>query len=336
MMLRSRLLILTALLFVSVAACSDDKDPATGDNDARDTTTLPDSGNDSVDTTPDTTDTTDTTPDTTDTTPDTTDTTDTVEACQDDSSFAFLGQLFDNDSDVPNGGCAVTTEPTADAGLAAVYAAVPADGCDFDAGACTVDSLSLQVTDAVVTATGIKTTNCDQSRVNFWVQDANASIQIKLNGENDDCASNVPAGSIPAGLTSIRVGDRISFTVETVQRNFKLPAVTGISDFSRTATDDDSVYVATVDEALTSDDIGRLVYLEGTTSSAGTSCGGSKECYEVTYANGAKIQYRTGDDSVPVGTGLQFLGIVSAFDDVQITNSPNAGNYDWGRFLSGN
>jgi hypothetical protein len=351
-MLRQRLLVLAALLVFGLAACSDSEDPIGDDSDADDVIQLPDTdgeddtdddGSDTEEDSEDLTDSTDGEDDGGDDTVDGTDTDDTTdmsdtpdgtETCQDSDAFAYLGQLFDGSSEIPNGGCAVTEAPSTDANLDDIVAALPPSGCDFDAGDCTA-SVDIDVTDAIVTATGIKTNNCDRSRVNFWLQDANESIEVEL---SDSCAGEAAPGEIPDGLLSIRVGDRISFTATQVGRSFDVPRIEAMSDFSRSSTDDDSVYVETVESALSTADVNKLVYLEGTTSSPGSDCGGSppKQCYEITYAGGSTIEYRAGaDENVAVGTTLQYLGIVGQFSDSpQITNQPNNGNYDWGRFLT--
>lgn len=323
---------LIALSLLALAACSSgSEDPArangggggtvtdtgrtdTGEADttADDTSADTTADDTSVDTTVD-----DTTADTT-VDPDTTvdDTSgDTADAYVCGSAPAFSGQIFGTDA--PSGGVPLFVNSRSeftygDANLDEVISQFPTvDGDPI------ILPTPVTITGAVVVATSyMNTAAVPPSQSNFWVADANGTVEVRLDYTN---AANVP-------VTQIRVGHKLNFVVTAVDSYFGtgqiqaantwelVEADTGVHVLERTAT------------ALTADDIGEIVRVEGTLTGGGATCGGTSKCYDLTYADGQVVTYRSASTFLSIGQCVTFVGPLGQFNDLpQI----NVANFDW-------
>ncbi|MDP9143455.1 MAG: hypothetical protein M3N43_01960, partial [Actinomycetota bacterium] len=141
----------------------------------------------------------------------------TVLACN--PGTGFVGQLTGVGSAVPNGGI-LTTDPNSvaygDANLDGVIAAYP----EFDA----VQAVDVDVHDVVVTATSGATPGpgVSAARIDFWIADDNALLQVSLDGElGPSCCPNF----------DLRSGMRLSFKATEVSTFISLGHITAASNF---------------------------------------------------------------------------------------------------------
>ena len=302
------------LSLVSLVACSSaSEDPARAGGGGGGTVT--DTGRtDTADSDTGTTADTTVDPDTTaDTTVDTSG--DTADAYVCGSAPAFSGQIFG--SDAPSGGVPLFVNSRSeftygDANLDEVISQFPTvDGDPI------ILPTPVVITGAIVVATSyMNTAAVPPSQSNFWVADANGTVEVRLDYTN---AANVP-------VTQIRVGHKLNFIVTAVDSYFGsgqiqaanswelVEADTGVHVLERTAT------------ALTADDIGEIVRVEGTLTGGGAACGGTSKCYDLTYANGQVVPYRSASTFLSVGQCVTFVGPLGQFSGApQI----NVANFDW-------
>lgn len=240
---------------------------------------------------------------------------DTADAYVCGSAPAFSGQIFG--SDAPSGGVPLFVNSRSeftygDANLDEVISQFPSvDGDPI------ILPTPVVITGAVVVATSyMNTAAVPPSQSNFWVADANGTVEVRLDYTN---AANVP-------VTQIRVGHKLNFIVTAVDSYFGsgqvqaanswvlVEADTGVHVLERTAT------------ALTADDIGEIVRVEGTLTGGGAGCGGTSKCYDLTYANGQVAAYRSASTFLSIGQCVTFVGPLGQFSGApQI----NVANFDW-------
>ena len=324
---------LFALSLVALVACSSDpEDPArsTGGGGSSTDTGRTDTGSSDTgaadtseadttvdpDTTADTgTDTTaDTSADTTaDTTPDTSG--DTADAYVCGSAPAFSGQIFG--SDAPSGGVPLFVNNRSeftygDANLDEVISQFPT--VDGDP---TILPTPVVITGAIVVATSyMNTAAVPPSQSNFWVADSNGTVEVRLDFTN---AANVP-------VTQIRVGHKLNFIVTAVDSYFGSGQVQAANSWELVEADTGVHVLERTATALTADDIGEVVRVEGTLTGGGAACGGSSKCYDLTYANGQVALYRSASTFLSIGQCVTFVGPLSQFSgEPQI----NVANFDW-------
>jgi len=324
---------LFALSLLALVACSSGSEDPARSNGGGGTVTdtgRPDTAGSDTGATTDTTDDTSIDPDTSadttvdpDTTADTTvnpDTTadtagDTADGYVCGSAPAYSGQIFGTDA--PSGGVPLFVNNRSeftygDANLDEVISQFPT--VDGDP---TILPTPVVITGAIVVATSyMNTAAVPPSQSNFWVADSNGTVEVRLDFTN---AANVP-------VTQIRVGHKLNFIVTAVDSYFGsgqvqaanswelIEADTGVHVLERTAT------------ALTADDIGEVVRVEGTLTGGGAACGGSSKCYDLTYANGQVALYRSASTFLTIGQCVTFVGPLSQFSGApQI----NVANFDW-------
>jgi hypothetical protein len=326
---------LFALSLLALVACSSEsEDPARsngggGGGTVTDTGRTDTAGTDTGSTT-DTTDDTavepDTTADTTvdpDTTADTTvnpDTTadtagDTADAYVCGSAPAFSGQIFGNEA--PSGGVPLFVNNRSeftygDANLDEVISQFPT--VDGDP---TILPTPVVVTGAIVVATSyMNTAAVPPSQSNFWVADSNGTVEVRLDFTN---AANVP-------VTQIRVGHKLNFIVTAVDSYFGSGQVQAANSWELVEADTGVHVLERTATALTADDIGEIVRVEGTLTADKGACGGSSKCYDLTYANGQVAAYRSASSFLTVGQCVTFVGPLGQFSGApQI----NVANFDW-------
>lgn len=326
---------LFALSLVALAACSSAvEDPArstgggggatdTGRTDtvSSDTTVDPDATGDTTvdpDATADTTVDPDTSADTSaDTTADTTTDTagDTADAYVCGSAPAFSGQIFG--SDAPSGGVPLFVNSRSeftygDANLDEVISQFPTvDGDPI------ILPTPVVITGAIVVATSyMNTAAVPPSQSNFWVADANGTVEVRLDYTN---AANVP-------VTQIRVGHKLNFVVTAVDSYFGSGQVQAANSWELVEADTGVHVLERTATALTAADIGEVVRVEGTLTGGGAGCGGTSKCYDLTYANGQVALYRSASTFLSIGQCVTFVGPLSQFSgEPQI----NVANFDW-------
>jgi hypothetical protein len=325
---------LFALSLLALVACSSEsEDPARsnggGGGTVTDTGRTDTTGSDTgatTDTTDDTAVDPDTTADTTvdpDTTADTTvnpDTTadtagDTADAYVCGSAPAFSGQIFGNDA--PSGGVPLFVNSRSeftygDANLDEVISQFPTvDGDPI------ILPTPVVITGAVVVATSyINSAAVPPSQSNFWVADSNGTVEVRLDFTN---AANVP-------VTQIRVGHKLNFTVTAVDSYFGSGQVQAANSWDLVETDTGVHVLERTTTALTAEDIGEVIRVEGTLTGGGAACGGSSKCYDLTYANGQVALYRSASTFLSIGQCVTFVGPLGQFDgEPQI----NVANFDW-------
>ena len=322
------------LSLVSLVACSSaSEDPARSNGGGGGTVTDPgrtDTADSDTGTTSDTTADTavdpDATSDTTvdpDTTADTTvdpDTTadtagDTADAYVCGSAPAFSGQIFGTDA--PSGGVPLfvnnRSEFTyADANLDEVISQFPTvDGDPI------ILPTPVVITGAIVVATSyMNTAAVPPSQSNFWVADANGTVEVRLDYTN---AANVP-------VTQIRVGHKLNFVVTAVDSYFGSGQIQAANSWELVEADTGVHVLERTSTALTAADIGEVVRVEGTLTADNGTCGGTSKCYDLTYANGQVALYRSASTFLSVGQCVTFVGPLSQFSGApQI----NVANFDW-------
>jgi hypothetical protein len=325
---------LFALSLLALVACSSEsEDPARsnggGGGTVTDTGRTDTTGSDTgatTDTTDDTAVDPDTTADTTvdpDTTADTTvnpDTTadtagDTADAYVCGSAPAFSGQIFGNDA--PSGGVPLFVNSRSeftygDANLDEVISQFPTvDGDPI------ILPTPVVITGAVVVATSyINSAAVPPSQSNFWVADSNGTVEVRLDFTN---AANVP-------VTQIRVGHKLNFTVTAVDCYFGSGQVQAANSWDLVEADTGVHVLERTTTALTAEDIGEVIRVEGTLTGGGAACGGSSKCYDLTYANGQVALYRSASTFLSIGQCVTFVGPLGQFDgEPQI----NVANFDW-------
>jgi hypothetical protein len=325
---------LFALSLLALVACSSEsEDPARsnggGGGTVTDTGRTDTTGSDTgatTDTTDDTAVDPDTTADTTvdpDTTADTTvnpDTTadtagDTADAYVCGSAPAFSGQIFGNDA--PSGGVPLFVNSRSeftygDANLDEVISQFPTvDGDPI------ILPTPVVITGAVVVATSyINSAAVPPSQSNFWVADSNGTVEVRLDFTN---AANVP-------VTQIRVGHKLNFTVTAVDSYFGSGQVQAANSWDLVEADTGVHVLERTTTALTAEDIGEVIRVEGTLTGGGAACGGSSKCYDLTYANGQVALYRSASTFLSIGQCVTFVGPLGQFDgEPQI----NVANFDW-------
>jgi hypothetical protein len=325
---------LFALSLLALVACSSEsEDPARsnggGGGTVTDTGRTDTTGSDTgatTDTTDDTAVDPDTTADTTvdpDTTADTTvnpDTTadtagDTADAYVCGSAPAFSGQIFGNDA--PSGGVPLFVNSRSeftygDANLDEVISQFPTvDGDPI------ILPTPVVITGAVVVATSyINSAAVPPSQSNFWVADSNGTVEVRLDFTN---AANVP-------VTQIRVGHKLNFTVTAVDSYFGSGQVQAANSWDLVKADTGVHVLERTTTALTAEDIGEVIRVEGTLTGGGAACGGSSKCYDLTYANGQVALYRSASTFLSIGQCVTFVGPLGQFDgEPQI----NVANFDW-------
>jgi hypothetical protein len=315
---------LFALSLLALVACSSEsEDPARsnggGGGTVTDTGRTDTTGSDTGATT-DTTDDTAVDPDTTaDTTvnPDTTADTagDTADAYVCGSAPAFSGQIFGNDA--PSGGVPLFVNSRSeftygDANLDEVISQFPTvDGDPI------ILPTPVVITGAVVVATSyINSAAVPPSQSNFWVADSNGTVEVRLDFTN---AANVP-------VTQIRVGHKLNFTVTAVDSYFGSGQVQAANSWDLVEADTGVHVLERTTTALTAEDIGEVIRVEGTLTGGGAACGGSSKCYDLTYANGQVALYRSASTFLSIGQCVTFVGPLGQFDgEPQI----NVANFDW-------
>jgi hypothetical protein len=280
----------------------------TGESDTSidpDTTVDPDTTADTgVDTTADTT---------ADTTPDTSG--DTADAYVCGSAPAFSGQIFG--SDAPSGGVPLFVNSRSeftygDANLDEVISQFPTvDGDPI------ILPTPVVITGAVVVATSyMNTAAVPPSQSNFWVADSNGTVEVRLDFTN---AANVP-------VTQIRVGHKLNFIATAVDSYFGSGQIQAAASWELVEADTGVHVLERTTTALTTDDIGEIVRVEGTLTGGGGACGGSSRCYDLTYANGQVVLYRSASTLLTIGQCVTFVGPLSQFSgEPQI----NVANFDW-------
>ena len=325
---------LFVLSLVSLVACSSaSEDPArsngggggtvtdTGRTDTAesDTTVDPDAAADTTvdpDTTADTTVDPDTTADTTvdpDTTADTAG--DTADAYVCGSAPAFSGQIFG--SDAPSGGVPLFVNNRSeftygDANLDEVISQFPTvDGDPI------ILPTPVVITGAIVVATSyMNTAAVPPSQSNFWVADSNGTVEVRLDYTN---AANVP-------VTQIRVGHKLNFVVTAVDSYFGSGQIQAANSWELVEADTGVHVLERTTTVLTAADIGEIVRVEGTLTGGGAACGGTSKCYDLTYANGQVVPYRSASTFLSIGQCVTFVGPLGQFSGApQI----NVANFDW-------
>jgi hypothetical protein len=249
-----------------------------------------------------------------DTVPDA-DTTDTgVDVCGADPSFT--GQV--GAIDPPGGGVAVFVTRRNEAGypdanLDAVQAVLPL----VDPASPVELAVPVDVFSATVVATSYRNTSAvPPSQSNFWVADANQTIEVRLDYTS---AANVPP-------FEVRVGQQISFSVLAVDAYFGAGQIQAASNWQLDA---DTVPVYVLERTytpVTLDDVGELVRVEGRISGGGAACGGASRCWDLSYAGGSLLTLRSASTLLAPGQCVSFVGVLSSFGGVAQANSPN---FDW-------
>lgn len=283
---------------------STDADPDvntdTGEDASTDTgtDTAPDAG---TDTTPDAAD---------DTSPDTS--TDVVEfVCGED--VVFTGQVFraeDEPADSPNGGIPSFTPyaPSYDAGVATLIAA----GLDQVEPV----AVDIAVRDATIVATSFNNDAALRAQSNFWIADANGTIEVRLDFSSPD---NLPA-------FPILVGQRISFDATELGWFGDFPQVAAAENFTLVSEDNPVYLYEPGTAALTLDDAPGVVRVTGTLTADLGACGGTSTCYALEYGAASPVTLRSSSTFLAVGDCVTFAGPMSSFSgEPQL----NTANFDW-------
>ena len=173
------------------------------------------------------------------------------------------------------------------------------------------------ITGAIVVATSyMNTAAVPPSQSNFWVADANGTVEVRLDYTN---AANVP-------VTQIRVGHKLNFIATAVDSYFGSGQIQAANSWELVEADTGVHVLERTSTALTAADIGEVVRVEGTLTGGGAACGGTSKCYDLTYANGQVALYRSASTFLTIGQCVTFVGPLSQFSGApQI----NVANFDW-------
>ncbi len=240
---------------------------------------------------------------------------DTADAYVCGSAPAFSGQIFG--SDAPSGGVPLFVNSRSeftygDANLDEVISQFPT--VDGDP---TILPTPVVITGAIVVATSyMNTAAVPPSQSNFWVADSNGTVEVRLDYTN---AANVP-------VTQIRVGHKLNFVVTAVDSYFGSGQVQAANSWELVEADTGVHVLERTATALTADDIGEVVRVEGTLTRDNGTCGGTSKCYDLTYADGQVALYRSASTFLSIGQCVTFVGPLSQFSGApQI----NVANFDW-------
>ncbi len=228
----------------------------------------------------------------------------------------FSGQIFGTDA--PSGGAPVFIDEAseiayADGGLDDLFAAFPSEGAD--------DGLTLETPIALTNVTVVATSFLNDAAVppsqsTFWVADAAGVIEVRLDFSSAD---NVPE-------FQIRVGHQISMNVTQIKTFFGSRQIAAATDWVLGSVDNVVYVLERTGGNITSDDIGRMIRVEGTLVSGGDACGGSSTCWDLDYGGPAPALYRSNSTFSVIGQCLTFVGPVSLFSDAP---QLNVVNFDW-------
>lgn len=226
----------------------------------------------------------------------------------------FTGQVFradDEPANSPNGGIP-SFEPYAedyDAGVAALAAAAVDQEDPVD--------VTLSVTEATVVATSFNNDTALRAQNNFWIADANATIEVRLDFANPDVLPGFP----------ILVGQRVSFDVTQLGWYGDRGQVAAAENFTLVSENNPvSIIEAGADRPLTLADAPGVVRVTGTLVSADGPCGGSSNCFTMDYGAPSNIIVRSSSSFLFEGDCMTYVGPLSSFGgDLQL----NTANFDW-------
>ena len=230
---------------------------------------------------------------------------------------AFSGQIG-NDGD-HDGGIYTDTPYANDAGLQAVWDAITqGDDQTFDFSA-----NPLAVSGAIVTATDFG----DNANWHFWVQDANAALQVRL---TDDTGAPTP----PAGVT-IKVGQAVSFNATAADTFNGHPQIKTVDGFT-VDSEDNAVYVKeSFDSAVEAADYGMIVRVGGTLGTP-NGCGANTNCFPMTHGTAGDLMttFRSASNIAVENACAVFVGPVSGFPGPKATGGittvqVDTANFDW-------
>ena len=240
---------------------------------------------------------------------------DTADAYVCGSAPAFSGQIFG--AEAPSGGVPLFVNSRSeftygDAHLDEVISQFPT--VDGDP---TILPTPVVIAGAVVVATSyMNTAAVPPSQSNFWVADSNGTVEVRLDFTN---AANVP-------VTQIRVGHKLNFIVTALDSYFGSGQVQAAASWELVEADTGVNVLERTTTALTADDIGEIVRVEGTLTRDNGACGGISRCYGLAYANGQVVPYRSASTFLTIGQCVTFVGPLSQFSgEPQI----NVANLSW-------
>ncbi|MFB6265251.1 MAG: hypothetical protein ABEL76_16755 [Bradymonadaceae bacterium] len=181
----------------------------------------------------------------------------------------------------------------------------------------------VQVDGAVVTATSFKSTNFDNGQKVFWLQDADTPMLVYLDKK--------------LSSPTIRVGQRLNFTVTGVKLFGGTPEITKISNVSVKKNAGDSVpYVAASGKDLSADDWAKVVRIGGQIVREKPKCPGLPDghCYVLAHGqSNEKIEFRVEMGSYKLGDCVTFVGPLGLFPGPLASGDKTVQlqeeNFDW-------
>lgn len=225
----------------------------------------------------------------------------------------FTGQVFrtaDEPAISPNGGIPSFEPYDAgyDAGVAALIAAGVPDG---------TATVEIAVTEATVVATSFNNDTALRAQSQFYIADANGTIEVRLAQDDTDAQPAFP----------IIVGQKISFTATEMGWFGDFPQVAAGTGFTLISENNPvAIYEPEGDTPLTFDDAPRVVRITGELIASEGACGGSSFCYTFDYGASANITLRSSSSFLEVGDCATFVGPMSSFNEAPQVNTTN---FDW-------